>query len=403
MTTNNPFLKNTAFFACMFLVWSIFTTNLPAIAAAPSPEAVGSVVAVRGNVVAVDGNGLSRQLKIKNPVYLEDTLKTGKKGRLQVMFQDQTIISLGRKSEMKIAAYAFNQEKKTGKMTTEVKEGVFRVMGGILTKNSPGNFYTNTPSGVIGIRGSMYAGNVKGTQVSIVFEAGKGITVRNKTGMVAITKPGFGTHIKGSKDPLPPPFKFKAKDLRSLHTELTFAKAGKPGTTPRGGTSGIFRPPVTFTKDNAAGLKKSGTTDLAPEKNQASEDQPEEAAEDKEGEKEKPEKEKIEKETDNKNDGAAEEGESADEKSVTEQAAQLTEAVLANPEAAGTLLRDAVQNGGMNVDDALVAVLQGLRNPSREVFENVLNEVLSNKDKGDITVDELREIPPKLKAEGVCK
>ncbi|MDH5298758.1 MAG: FecR domain-containing protein, partial [Desulfobulbaceae bacterium] len=102
--------------------------NLPAVAG-DLDKPVGSVVAVRGEVFAVSTANKSRKLALKAPVFQQDTLKTGKNGRLQILFEDNTIISLGRATEMKVAAYEWRPEQKTGTINTKVSEGIFRVMG----------------------------------------------------------------------------------------------------------------------------------------------------------------------------------------------------------------------------------------------------------------------------------
>jgi len=109
------------------------------------------------------------------------------------MFKDNTIISLGSDSELKIAEYEWDQEKLKGKITTEVKEGAFRIMGGLISKEAPDKFKTKTAAAVIGIRGSMYAGSVNNGKLAVVFEGGRGITLQNSTGVVLITRPGFGS------------------------------------------------------------------------------------------------------------------------------------------------------------------------------------------------------------------
>jgi len=204
-----------------FLIFSIISLGLgtiPALAEG-SKDPVGSVIAVRGDVKAVSASGDSRKLSLKSPIYREDTIKTGKRGRSQIMFTDNTIVSLGRNSEMQIAEYEFRPDEKTGKMKTKVTEGVFRIMGGSITKVAPEKFTTETPAATIGIRGSMYAGKVTGDTLAVVFQGGKSIYVSNAAGIVNISIPGFGTHVKGPhKAPLRPE-KFTPDDIANLNND----------------------------------------------------------------------------------------------------------------------------------------------------------------------------------------
>lgn len=181
---------------------------------------VANVVAVRGDVTAVDAAENLRTLSIKSAVFQDDTIRTGKSGKVQLLFTDNSIISLGRNSEMQIADYDWQPEKQSGSMKTVVKEGTFRVMGGAITKVAPQNFTTETPAATIGIRGSMYGGRVSGQSLAVVFLGGKGIDVMNATGSVPILKPGYGTVVKGPDDTPQRPVKFTAQDLDNVSDGL---------------------------------------------------------------------------------------------------------------------------------------------------------------------------------------
>jgi len=182
-------------------------------------EVVGKVVAVRGNVLAVDADGAGRQLVLRESVFEGDTVKTGANGRLQMLFSDQTIVSLGRNTEMELARYAWSPDQQTGEMTTRVKEGAFRIMGGAITRSSPENFVTETPAATIGVRGSLYSGLVSADILSVLFQGGKGIDIITEHGAVAITTPGFGTRVSMGKPPRKPN-RYLHKDLQQIDGEF---------------------------------------------------------------------------------------------------------------------------------------------------------------------------------------
>lgn len=188
--------------------------------AAAAPDSIGSVVAIRGKVTAVNPEGVVRKLALKSPVYLEDTLKTGKRSRLQVMFNDNTIVSLGPNSEMIIAEYEWKPDQGDGGMKTKIKEGVFRIMGGAITRAAPDKFVTETPAATIGIRGSMYAGRVSDGSLTVVFQGGRGIYVTNPAGTVDISIPGYGTRVEGATEAPQTPEPFTAEEITDLNNEL---------------------------------------------------------------------------------------------------------------------------------------------------------------------------------------
>ncbi len=220
--------KSSFFYIAMGIGFFLITTPVQAIA---EKKPVADVVAVRGNVTAVDAAENLRTLSLKSAIFQDDTIRTGRTGKVQLLFTDNSIISLGRDSEMKIAAYDWQPEKQSGSMKTVVKEGTFRVMGGAITKVAPQNFTTETPAATIGIRGSMYGGKVSGQSLAVVFLGGKGIDIMNKNGSVPILKPGYGTVVKGPDDTPQRPVKFTAQDLEKVSDGLdSAAAASEEGT-----------------------------------------------------------------------------------------------------------------------------------------------------------------------------
>jgi hypothetical protein len=196
-------------------------------------QGVATVVALRGTVVAQGKGGAARNLSLKSQIFQEDVLKTDKNGQLQIMFTDNSIISMGRGSEMKIAEYRWQPDQKDGALKTQVKEGTFRVMGGALAKDAPHNFKTETPTATIGIRGSMYTFKTTKDSLSVFFQGGKGIEVFNEMGKVTITVPGFGTRVVLNAPPAKPS-KFTEQDIKNLNSQLNGGGGNGNGTTDSG-------------------------------------------------------------------------------------------------------------------------------------------------------------------------
>lgn len=217
---NNAEPRSPLFSVLLFGLLLCFFSLPPICRAEENAGPVATVVALRGKVEAIDAAGKSRPLAVKDPIHAADSIKTGPRGRIQILFTDNTIYSLSDNSEMQISQYSWQPDKKEGELKTKVKEGVFRVMGGAITKHSPENFTTETPAATIGIRGSMYAGTVTGKSLSVVFQGGKGITVTNPFGTVEISQPGFGTKASTESAPTPPA-KFSEQEVASLNKEAS--------------------------------------------------------------------------------------------------------------------------------------------------------------------------------------
>lgn len=239
-------MKQHHIFDILFLsLFALFLACAPAFAATQ----VATVVAARGEVQALDAKGKSRPLAVQAPIFEEDTIKTGARSRVQIMFADNTLINLGNATSMKIAEYRWQPEQNDGALKTKIEEGTFRIMGGALAKKAPQNFKTETPTATIGIRGSMYAGLVTPNFLSVVFQGGKGIDVTNSFGTVSITKPGFGTKVAMSKPPLPP-VKFTAQELGDLNKALGGNGAEDNGNG-NGDSTGNENPPASTDEEGA--------------------------------------------------------------------------------------------------------------------------------------------------------
>lgn len=338
-------------FVLLVLLWGPVPLSRAEEAAAP----VGSVVAIRGSVTAVDVKGETRTLAIKSPLYLDDTVNTGKRGRLQILFTDNSVISLGRNSVVKIAKYAWDPDKDKAEISTEVKEGVFRVMGGLISKKAPDKFETETPVATIGIRGSMYAGTVSATQgLTVVFEGGKGINLSNGTGTIAITSPGFGSQVRDWNAAIPKPAKVGREAIRGLRQELALRGAGPERGQGAAHRSGRPNLPVTFGKGEIG----PPTGGAAPQEG-------------------KPEQQ----------------GEPRGEQPAGQE--EITAAVKENPAEAVKILQNAVA-AKVNVEQALGAVLAGMQNVDKQSFESLINQAIEM----GLTPEGAKKIAEQIKASG---
>jgi hypothetical protein len=362
--TNKSLITQSSFRAVFFfylLLLLLLSSNV--YAAQGSPAA--TVIAIRGEVQATDPEGNLRKLQIKSELFQNDTISTDKRGRIQFMFTDNTIISLGRKSTLQISEY-FLDHNNSGKLDTIVSEGVFRVMGGILTKTSPDNFNLQTPSGNIGIRGSMYTGKVANGETTVIFEGGKGITFKNKTGLVVISKPGNGTNVRGINSTIPQPRKFTRNELRGFQTELSIqTNTGAGKDSQQAGSSFVI--PATFSVSDAQQLNSAIEVKLT-EGLQA-------------GEKEANQKEQSEEEQ-------------------IQELEELTQQVKENPEDAANILKNAIIDNSVPVETAMEAILKGMSKPNKEDFSQLMEQALEM----GITLENARELVKSLKENGgICK
>jgi hypothetical protein len=187
-------------------------------AAAEQQSPAGYISATRGEVYAIDSQGVIRDLKVKDPVALDDFIVTEEKGRVKIVFQDTTIVTLGENSRIQLNDYSWSKNRNQGKFKITVNEGLFRIIGGKITRTNPESFIARTPAASIGIRGSSYAGSVSGKGLAVFLLGGRGIDVSNNKGSVALLQPGMGTSVASADVAPETPRHFNAAEINYIES-----------------------------------------------------------------------------------------------------------------------------------------------------------------------------------------
>jgi hypothetical protein len=117
----------------------------------------------------------ARDLETGLEVFFNEKISTDDTGRAQLLFRDGTSLTVGASSEMTIDEYVYDPATGTGDMVVSISKGVFRLVGGKISKNKPIVF--NSPSATVSVRGGiayvkettagLEAGLLYGTQLSV--------------------------------------------------------------------------------------------------------------------------------------------------------------------------------------------------------------------------------------------
>lgn len=127
-------------------------------------EEVESASAVVGNVSMLEGESEIKRLKEvlegKKELDIEnkDIVSTKDDTKMQISFFDETLVTLGSLTTFEVEEYL--EEEKSAKATLFVVKGAFRVVTGKIGKLAPENFTLKTKNAQIGIRGTVFAGEV---------------------------------------------------------------------------------------------------------------------------------------------------------------------------------------------------------------------------------------------------
>jgi hypothetical protein len=121
--------------------------------AQPSEELVGSITEVKGTVQVIRGeNNLVAEKGTR--LYQSDVIRTDVGGGVGVVLRDDTTLSLGPSSELKMAEFKFKPDEGVLGMTLNMVKGTMVYISGQIAKLAPGSAQIETPAGVAAVRGT---------------------------------------------------------------------------------------------------------------------------------------------------------------------------------------------------------------------------------------------------------
>jgi len=130
------------------------TVTMMAVTTLFAAETIGVVIALQGRATAAQPQAQARALALKSDVFLNDNITTEAGGRLQILFDDDSVISQGENSTLVIDEYVYSPRKEDdNRFGARMLKGVFRVITGEITKLNPDRFKVRGRLATIGIRG----------------------------------------------------------------------------------------------------------------------------------------------------------------------------------------------------------------------------------------------------------
>lgn len=122
-------------------------------AAALGASSVGKVTALKGAAKILQNTG-ERSAKLGSDLFVHDQIHTGDNTKMQVIFDDETIVTIGQKSQFAIDDYIAEGVDSTAKMS--LFKGAMRTITGKIGKANPQKFQVSTKTATIGIRGTNF-------------------------------------------------------------------------------------------------------------------------------------------------------------------------------------------------------------------------------------------------------
>ena len=138
-----------------FTVFILLTVFLGLSLASAEQVLAGKVKKIRGTVVVIRGDR-TQTLRVGDPVFQNDLMQTGAAGAVGIIFEDNTILSLGPKSRLAIDGYSFVPEQGKLSLLLRLLRGTASYLSGIIGKQAPEAVKFQTPDATIGIRGTKF-------------------------------------------------------------------------------------------------------------------------------------------------------------------------------------------------------------------------------------------------------
>ena len=110
-----------------------------------------------------------RQLKVGDRIFQSEAISTGNDAGAQLLFRDETVLNMGPDSSVVLDTLIYDPTRHEGKMAIKAVTGAFRFVTGSGPKNG---YKIQTPSGTIGVRGSIVQFWIASNQLKLQVDEG---------------------------------------------------------------------------------------------------------------------------------------------------------------------------------------------------------------------------------------
>ena len=184
-------------------VFIIIFLTFASVANASNNSFVGVIGAAIGDIKNQKNESLSNGSKI----FFGDTIISNSKSNAQILFLDQTVLTLGEETELTIDEFVYDPNSQDGSFVSTVKTGTVKFITGQISKKNPDNLEVKVPAGTLGARGTEFVVLSESNNESTVVLLGPGpnntlgmipgnLILSDGVNSVDITNPGFEAMVK---------------------------------------------------------------------------------------------------------------------------------------------------------------------------------------------------------------
>ena len=133
-------------FVTILLFLMIFTSK------SLSVEFIGVIGAAVGEI----NNQKNEKLSNGSKIYYGDTIYVKLNSNAQILFLDETVMTVGENTELTIDDFIYDPKTNNGNFVTNIKSGIVKTISGKISEKNPENLKVKMPNGSLGVRGTEF-------------------------------------------------------------------------------------------------------------------------------------------------------------------------------------------------------------------------------------------------------
>jgi hypothetical protein len=226
---------------------------------------IGTITALKGKADIKRGKSLltahlGDKLQEKDSVITRDSTK------VQIIFKDETIITIGKNSNFSIAQYVYEDNNPKPSARFGLVRGAMRTITGKIGKIAPRRFTVKTATTTIGIRGTNFTISGAGSEGQQKVYCTFGAVDVNVLSTGTTVKVPQGTFVAVAVDGSTKLQKYTATNLSDMQSEEFTNKKSKKSTSKQKQTSSSSAPAKKSSSSSSKPAKKSSTSGSKPAK-----------------------------------------------------------------------------------------------------------------------------------------
>jgi hypothetical protein len=166
--------------------------------AEPAANQIGRSIFVANDVDGRWGEAPPQRVAVNDDILFEEDITTGADSKAVIEFRDGSTFEVGPDAVVRIDSFVFNPEESVSEKSVQVTRGVFRYVSGYVASNQDTKIAT--PTGVLGIRGSVAAGIVDPEIPDFVYVGDGVATFTNQAGSAEL-QPGSAIAVPSPSTP----------------------------------------------------------------------------------------------------------------------------------------------------------------------------------------------------------